>query len=160
MITILKTIDRYNSTAEYLTKKNGNTYDLLNYKNADKHMDTYINRCKLKTQQIDKIRHHLKKTQDLTIQLTNIIKNPFDFIRQDFQLITYEKAEKICVIYSLTIDIKIKAEKYAYHLFLKEKTFYLPNWIFKKHMEDFCRERGENYTRLTIHLNNFIIEKE
>ena len=44
----------------------------------------------------------------------------FNFITQDYQLLTYKRAEIICTEYELNIDFKIKLEKWTYCLFLND----------------------------------------
>ena len=84
--------------------------------------------------------------------------NPFNFITQDFQLITYKKAEEICNEYLLTIDFKIKLEKWTYDLFLREKkTFYLQKWLYEQEMEKFCRYRQENHIKFKTFIKIFNI---
>ena len=159
-ISYLKFLDRYNSAVNYLNKKTGKTFDLLNYKTVDKDMNTLFNRCKLRINQLDKICNTLKKCQDLKIQLKFMEINPFNFITQDFQLITYKKAEEICNEYLLTIDFKIKLEKWTYDLFLREKkTFYLQKWLYEQEMEKFCRYRQENHIKFKTFIKTIVIEK-
>ena len=160
-ISYLKFLDRYNSTVNYLNKKTGKSFDLLNYKTVDKDMNTLFNRCKLRINQLDKICNTLKKCQDLKIQLKFMEINPFNFITQDFQLITYKKAEEICNEYLLTIDFKIKLEKWTYDLFLREKkTFYLQKWLYEQEMEKFCRYRQENHIKFKTFIKTIVIEKK
>ena len=160
-ISYLKFLDRYNSAVNYLNKKTGKTFDLLNYKTVDKDMNTLFNRCKLRINQLDKICNTLKKCQDLKIQLKFMEINPFNFITQDFQLITYKKAEEICNEYLLTIDFKIKLEKWTYDLFLREKkTFYLQKWLYEQEMEKFCRYRQENHIKFKTFIKTIVIEKK
>lgn len=159
-ISYLKFLDRYNSAVNYLNKKTGKTFDLLNYKTVDKDMNTLFNRCKLRINQLDKICNTLKKCQDLKIQLKFMEINPFNFITQDFQLISYKKAEEICNEYLLTIDFKIKLEKWTYDLFLREKkTFYLQKWLYEQEMEKFCRYRQENHIKFKTFIKTIVIEK-
>ena len=69
------------------------------------------------------IDHVLKKTQDVSLQISFIYENPFDFIRPLFQLITFEKAEQICESFKLNIPFVIKLEKWTYDLFIKKITY-------------------------------------
>ena len=82
-ISYLKFLDRYNSTVNYLNKKTGKIFDLLNYKTVDKDMDNLFDKCRLRINQLDKISNTMKKCQELNIQIKFIIINPFNFITQD-----------------------------------------------------------------------------
>jgi len=160
-ISYLKFIDRYNSSINYLKKKTGQMLELIDYKTADKDMDNLFNRCKLTMNQLNKIHNAIKKCHDGKIQIKFIEKNPFNFITQDFQLITFEKAEKICDEYKLVIDFKVKLEKWTYDMFLRENnTFYLPKWLYDKEMEKFCIKRQENHIKYMNFIKTVVVEKK
>jgi energy-coupling factor transporter ATP-binding protein EcfA2 len=160
-ISFLKFIDRYNSTISFLNKKkNVNTFTKIDYKNVDIDMHNYFTRCKLIMSQLNKIHNMLKKTQNHELQINNIYVNPFDFISEEFQLITYDKAEKICNEYKLIVDFKIKLEKWCYHYFLgQHNTFYIIKWKFMQDMKKFCVERQENHTLLLKYIETIVIDK-
>ena len=159
-ISYLKFIDRYNSSMSYLNKKTGKIFNLINYKTADVDMYNLFIRCNLRISQLDKICNAIKKCQDLNIQIKFLQINPFNFITQDYQLISYDKAEKICKEYSLVIEFKIKLEKWTYDMFLREKnTFYLPRWLYNNEMKKFCVDRQENHTKFVNFIKTIIIEK-
>ena len=160
-IAYLKFIDRHNSTVNYLNKKTGKLFEKIDYKTIDIDMNTLLNRCKLRINQLDKICNTMKKCQDLNIQIKFIIINPFNFITQDFQLISYKKAETICNDYSLIIDFKIKLEKWTYNMFLMEKnTFYIPKWLYETEIKKFCSIRQENPINFKNFIKTIIIEKK
>jgi energy-coupling factor transporter ATP-binding protein EcfA2 len=159
-ISYLKFIDRYNLTISFLIKKRGNIFKKLEYKDIDEHMENLFKRCKLTMTQLNKIEHTLKKTQFVNLQIQHIYVNPFDFITQDYQLITYDKAEKICSEYALVIDFKIKLEKWSYNLFLSEnKAFYIPKWMYDKEMKKFCNDRQENPNNFEDYIKKILIDK-
>lgn len=163
-ISYLKFIDRYNSSINYLRKKLGLlglAFEFIDYKTADKDMDNLFNRCKLRINQLNIINNTMKKCHDFNIQIKFIEINPFNFITQDFQLITFEKAEKICYEYTLVIDFKTKLEKWTYDMFLRgHKTFYLPKWLYDKEMKKFCINRQENHIKYINFIKTIIIEKK
>jgi exodeoxyribonuclease V alpha subunit len=161
IITFLKFLDRYNSTISFLNKKKGNIYKKLDKKKVDEYMEDFFVRCKLKMTQLNKIENTIKKTHDSKLQITNILKNPFDFITQDFQIIGYDKAEQICNEYNLVIDFKIKIEKWSYDLFLRENNaFYIPKWLYERKLQEFCERRNENPINYIGHINKIIIDKK
>jgi len=161
ILSYLKFVDRYNSTISFLNKKKNNTYTYLDSKNIHENMDHFFTRCKLKMPQLNKIEHTLKKTHQNSLQIENIYKNPFNFITQEYQLITYDKAEKICYEYLLKINFNIKLEKWSYDLFLSEKkTFYIPKWLYIKEMEKFCNDRKENSRNFLEYIDKTVIDKK
>ena len=53
----------------------------------------------------------LKGIQKINLQIENIKANPFDFITEDYQIITYDKAENICKEYNLNINDEVHGFK-------------------------------------------------
>ena len=123
IISYLKFKDRYNQTIHYLNKKTDRKFDVLedivNIINRD--MEIIFSRCKLTISHLNKINHILKKQQSKDLEISNLTINPFNFITEDFQILTYEKCEKICEEFSLNINFEIKIEKWSYDLFLRDK---------------------------------------
>lgn len=158
-ISYLKFTDRYNSTISYLKKKN-NELDFLDYSTLDRDMNNLFVRCKLQMSQLNKIEHTLKKTRDCRLELKNIWENPFDFISEDFQLISYKKAEDICNEYGLNVTFETKLEKWSYDLFLRGKNaFYIPKWMYIQEMQKFCIERQEKPAKWLDYIDKIIIDK-
>jgi hypothetical protein len=156
----LKFIDRYNSTISFLNKRKTIFFIKLETKTADKDMEHLFKRCKLSMSQLNKIENTLKKFQQINLQIQNIYSNPFDFITQDYQLIKYDKAEKICDEYNLDINFKIKLEKWSYDLFLREKNaIYIPKWIYNCEMKKFCDKRNQNSDIFLDFINKIIVDK-
>jgi exodeoxyribonuclease V alpha subunit len=161
IITFLKFLDRYNSTVSFLNKKRGNIYKKLDKKKVDEYMEDLFVRCKLKMTQLNKVENTFKKTHDTKLEITNIFKNPFNFITQDYQIIGYDKAENICNEYNLVIDFKVKIEKWSYDLFLRENNaFYIPKWLYERKLQEFCERRNENHINYTSHIDKIIIDKK
>jgi len=161
IIRFLKFMDRYNSTISYLNKKKCHKFTKLNYKNVDKYMEHLFGRCKLLMSHLNKIENTLKKCQTACLEVKNIYLNPFDFITQDYQIISYDKAEKICDEYGLVIDFKIKIEKWSYDLFLRENNaFYIPKWLYEKELQKFCEKRKQNFKHFLEYINKIIIDKK
>jgi hypothetical protein len=160
-IEYLKFVDRYNSTCSFLNKKNIGTFTKLDYTTVDADMGHLFKRCKLHLTQLNKIEYTLKKCHKPELQLRNIYTNPFDFITQEYQIINFDKAEKICDEYRLIIDFKIKIEKWSYDLFLREKNaIYIPKWIYDDELKKFCEKRQQTPGRFVEHINKIIIDKK
>ena len=124
-MTFLKFVDRYNLTINYLNKKAVVAYNPIENADLETSMNYLIIRCKLNLNQLDKIEYTLKKTKNHSFQIHLMIRNPFGFITEEMQLITFDKAEKIANEFNLEIDFKTKCEKWTYCLFNDEKTFYI-----------------------------------
>jgi len=161
IISFLKFIDRYNNCISYLNKKTSKIFERLDHKNVDKYMNDIFDKCQLRMYQLNAIVNVLKKTQCPYLQFKYIYTNPFSFITQEFQLITYERAEFICDKYKLIIDFKIKIEKWTYDLFLKKKnTFYILQWIYLRDLKKFCEKRNQNHTKFLSYIDTIIINKK
>ena len=67
-----------------------------------------------------------------TFLITNILKNPFDFILFNDPMISYDIADKICKKENLTINNIIKYKAWCYEHFInKGKSFYVNSRHFK-----------------------------
>jgi hypothetical protein len=161
IISFLKFIDRYNNCISYLNKKTSKIFEFLEHTNVDEYMNDIFDKCQLRMNQLNAIVNVLKKTQSPYLQFKYIYTNPFSFITQEFQLITYERAEEICDKYKLNIDFKIKIEKWTYDLFLKKKkTFYILQWIYLRDLKNFCERRNQNHTKFLSYIDTIIINKK
>lgn len=118
-----------------------------------------ITTCKLSYNQIDKIIQTIETTQDHSLEIMNIICKPFDFIREDIQLITYEKADKICIENVIDITFTEKCIKWAFDLFKKLNTFYIESGNFYWHFKNFCKLNSLNYLLYIDIINNNISDK-
>jgi len=158
--SFLSLVEKYNSALKFVmqtanktaipTKDNFYSCKFIEPDDVIDMMNKLLTRCKLNINQLYKIIHTLKNTHDRSFQLHCIYENPFDFIKQEVQLITFEKAEKICQEFNLNIDFKIKCEKWIYSLFYKENAFYMINWKFNKELNKFCERYSENTREINI----------
>jgi hypothetical protein len=176
--TFLKFIDKYNTTIQYLNKKTDkfqstdssniniqylnepcDKFQIIDYDDVEEIMDDLIIKCKFNINQLSRIEYTLKKTLNPSFQICNITKNPFDLITQEFQLITFDKAEKIANEYNLQIDFQVKCEKWSYSLFNEEKTFYIRKFKFTQKVQKFCDDRKEkDIQKYLQYLDNIIID--
>jgi hypothetical protein len=160
LLSFLKFVDRYNLTISYLNKKNLGAYQFLDCSDIENIMDDLIVRCKLSSNQLSKIEHTLKKTRNPAFQIHLITQKPFDFITQELQLITFDKAEKISAEFNLQVDFKIKCEKWTYCLFNEEKTFYIRKFKYVDKFKKFCESKNETESKYLHYIeNNVIIDK-
>ena len=82
---------------------------------------------KFKLKTLRKIIFTLKATNISTFStylLTNLKKRPYDFINIEYQLISFEKAEKLNEIYNLNASIDVRTNAWVYDLFLKGGRLY------------------------------------
>ena len=160
-ISILKFIDRYNSTINYLNKKLiSSKFKLLDIDDTEEYMKTFFERCKFKMCQLNKLEQNLKKSQKFKMQINFIYENPFNFITEEYQLITFEKAEYICEEFMLDIDFEIKCKAWTYDLFLnKTKSFYIKKSDYDNYFEKFCSSRNKNHKIYYPFINSFMIDK-
>ena len=103
-----------------------------------------ITQYKISFNQIDKIIQTLKKTEDYSLEINNIIINPFNFIRHDIQILTFEKASKICNDYELDIPFDEKCCKFIFDLFKKTNTFYIETGLLFWHLKKLCISYSKN----------------
>jgi hypothetical protein len=110
LLSFLKFVDRYNLTINYLNKKQLGAYQFLDCSELENIMNDLIIRCKLTVNQLSKIEHTLKKKQNPAFQIHWLTLRPFEFITQELQLISFDKAEKIATEFNLQEDFKTKCE--------------------------------------------------
>jgi hypothetical protein len=160
LLSFLKFVDRYNLTISYLNKKTIGAYQFLDCSDLENIMDDLIVRCKLNSNQLSKIEHTLKKTRNPAFQIHLLTQKPFDFITQELQLITFDKAEKIAAEFNLQVDFKVKCEKWTYCLFNEEKTFYIRKFKYVDKFKKFCESRNETESKYLNYIeSNIIIDK-
>jgi hypothetical protein len=158
----LKFKDRYNQTIHYLIKKTNNKFTLLenDVNKINEMIEILFTKCKLNISHLNKIDHILKKQQTNNLELFNLTINPFNFIAEDYQILTYDKCEKICQEFSLNINFEIKIEKWSYDLFLRDKkTIYLPKWLYELELKKFCQKREQDFKKYLTYINQIIIDK-
>lgn len=152
--------ERYNKTVAYLNGlKNGTIWNILQNISVS-FVIQVIKECKININQLDKINQALIKTRDYSLNLHNIIVNPFDFIRDDIQLITYEKAEKINDTYSLNIPFETKCRCWAFDLLRKNNTFYIDSYRFYRDFRDYCTDNEKNHNSYLDMINTKVVDKK
>ena len=156
--TIIKFITKYNTNINFLYRRS-KEYECLD----QTHVDTILKiltECKIKIQNLYKIAIHLKKTQETTFELMNIILHPFNFITNETSLITFNNAENIMKIYNLNIDFKSIYTAWIYHTINNNNnSFYMEEWKFNKDCEKFCKEREKNNLNYKLYINSLILKK-
>jgi len=160
LLSFLKFVDRYNSTINYLNKKYLGAYQFLDCSELENIMNDLLIRCKLTINQLSKIENTLKKTKNPAFQIHLLTLRPFEFITQELQLVSFDKAEKIANEFNLQVDFKTKCEKWTYCLFNEEKTFYIRKFKYIDKFKKFCESRNESDGKYLNYIeNNVIIDK-
>ena len=151
--------ENYNNTIEYLNKnKNPDTsYRILGF-------TTVLNIIDLKSgitiHHLFKIMIYLKKTLDYTLQIDCIFVNPFNFIKEENQLLSYSVAEKICNELNIQIPFEIKCEKWSYyHIIHMYKSFYVDVTKFYKDFDDLCKKNNKKREEYLNIINSVTIKK-
>lgn len=157
----LKFRDNYNSTISYINNKKKSDLSYLNINNVERDIENLLYKCSLTINQLKKIGHLFKKTMNSDLHIYNIIINPFYYITESYQLITFNKAEYICLIFELNIDFETKCNAWVYDFFIKKNnSFYVPVWKFENEFKKYCESMEKNVKKYLKYTNKHItIEK-
>ena len=109
--------------------------------------------------QLDNIIRHLLFSSSICFDIHQITKNPFDFIQQDVQIISYEKAEKICELYNISISFETKCQKWSYDFIRLYNCFYVESRRFWDHFHHYCEAHSKNYEQYCSIVNKVVIDK-
>lgn len=159
----LKFMDRYNRDVSFLNQRtvsDKNYFAYLSSKNVEEDMHNLRERCHVEINQLDKMLTCMKKTHNRKLQIKNLYRNPYFFITEEYQLITFNQAEKIEKEYLLDVDFIVKIEKWSYDLFLRDKkAFYIPTEMYEKELSKFCAERGQNSITFVRQIDRLLLTK-
>lgn len=146
--TILETL-KYNKSI-YILNKNNKLLSETNNDTEDTDMDddllqkadiNYVYfewrlNMKLKFKTMQNLLMHIKMTHDNTLGIEYMQKNPYSFIREMFQAINFDTAEKIERLYGLSTSIDIKLKKWTCSITNKLNIFYIPEKSLLKQIEN------------------------
>lgn len=159
LIQWLKFTDRYNSTISYLNKKKSCSFISLDSKNAEKDISLYLFKCKLTYNNLNNIERNLKKIQSFSLQLEKITENAFNFITEEYQIISFKTADYICELFNQNIDFKVKCFAWAYDQFLRKyNSFYVLKTTFKKDFKKFCDDYSKDNSIYLPYVEETIID--
>jgi exodeoxyribonuclease V alpha subunit len=157
LFSFLKFVEKYNrfiKTFIPFEKINVNQFIIPEYE--------IFNKCKLTISQMYKIYYTLKNTQNSDLEIKNIIINPFLFITEEYQLLTYEKADYISKSYKLVISDETRLKSWSYCYFLKtNNSFYVLKTKYMKDITEFTIKNSIDLNETLINnINKTIIDKE
>ena len=151
---------KYNETIEYLNKYKKaicSTFMKLQFDYILRIIDL---KCGITIRHLYKVLFYLKKTQDHTFQIRNILVNPFDFIKEDIQLLSYLIAKKICEQLNIVIPFEIICEKWSfYHIVHTYNSFYVDVTTFYEDFKQLCIKNNKKYTDYLNIINSVTIKK-
>lgn len=84
--------------------------------------------------------------QDGTLSLRNIIVQPFHFIRAEFQLLSFERAEFIDELLELNTSFELKCSVWHFDFIHKYNSFYVEESYFYQCFEKFCAKKEKEYS--------------
>jgi exodeoxyribonuclease V alpha subunit len=160
-IGYVRFVGRYNNTIYYLKKKKPNAlFIIISNKNIEDDINILFEKCKLSMKHLNKIENTLKKTQSTLLQIKNITKNPFDFITEEYQLFTFDKADKICDLFKLDIPFEQKSLAWSYDLFIRQNnSFYIERWKYLADYAKFCITKRKDKSLYLPYIEKVIINK-
>jgi hypothetical protein len=151
---------KYNETIEYLNKYK----KVVDFNFRKLQFDCILQiidlKCGITMRHLYNALFHLKKTQEHTLQIHNILINPFEFIREEIQLISYLIAKKICDQLNIAISFKIICEKWSfYHIIHTYNSFYVDEITFYNDFRELCNKNNKKYADYLNIINSVTIKK-
>ena len=152
-------VDKYNKCVQKLhsISKENDEFELTNIYFIIELIDK--KKCGITFTQLENILRHLRVSQLPHFEIHNICKNPFSFIQQDIQIISYEKAEKICELYDINIPFEIKCKKWSFDFIRVFNCFYVESRRFWDNFHTYCDNNSKNYEKYCTIVNEVIIDK-
>lgn len=153
-------IDKYNRTVNTLNRKNTGSMASFTPITASFILSDLILKCRLKLNVMDDIIPMLRNTKEHSLEIFNMIKNPFDFIRPDAQLITFDKADYICNKYNIYIPFETKCKKWSYDLIRETQSFYVDAYRFWNYFRKYCDKNNQDSSAFIDVVNKTVIDKQ
>jgi len=139
---ISKFVLKYNKYIKYF-----NSYKDHEVSTIDIHFvyETLMRGCGLTMDILENVLRKIQGCQDGKLSLRNIIIRPFAFIRAEFQLISFEKAEFIDDLFGLNTTFEIKCSVWHFDFIHKYNSFYVEEIYFYQCFEKFCAKKEKEY---------------
>lgn len=142
LLVFLRFAERYNSTIDYLNSRKVKFSKIDVYSNYILEFEIYKD-CNFNINQFYRIENLLKRIKDNSIELKNLKINPFLFITEEYQLISYDKAEKVCQQYHILVGPETKLKAWSYYYFLHmNNSFYVIKTKYMNDIKKFTEEKN------------------
>jgi len=113
--------------------------------------------CNVKVDDLYDILRAMKSTGNEDLQIMNLLINPFNFITEETQYISYLTADKICIELKINIDFGLKCQKWSFwHIINAYKSFYAESKRFYNDFRKFCHASNRRYNKYVKILNSVI----
>ena len=160
---IIEFVKDYNQT-EYFLRKRGVYIKILDNKNIDDLIYLLLNTY-VKISTLKKILYELKKSHNNKYEITKLFINPYDFIEENNNHITFNLAEKIEFLWKLKINFNIKLEAKIKNVIIENYSsnsysFYIKKLKFYKIIEDYCIKCNESYNNYKQFIDDQIMTKD
>jgi hypothetical protein len=152
---------KYNKQIEYLNNyKRGHLSIKYNILGFEEILKIHNLKSGITIRHLTDIMFYLKKTLDYELQIGYLFLNPFNFIREEKQLISYLVAEKICNELNITVSFPEKCKKWSfYHIVHTYNSFYAEPIKFYESFKELCIKNNKKYSDYIQIINSVIITK-
>jgi hypothetical protein len=133
---------KYNKYVQYFNRK----YPLspIGMVTVNVVYNTLIKRCHLTMIILENILRKIQGCHDSSLRIDNLIRTPFRFIRAEFQLLSFEKADFIDELYDLGVSFDDKCSVWHFDFIHKYNSFYVEKQYFYKRFAEFCEKNQKN----------------
>lgn len=128
----------YNKYIQYFNRKHSNTP--ITTTTVSHVYNILIKRCHLTMIILENILRKIRGCHDSSLSLYNLVQHPFHFIRAEFQLLSFEKADFIDDLYDLNTSFEEKCSVWHFDFIHKYNSFYVEKQYFYKRFNEFCEK--------------------
>jgi ATP-dependent exoDNAse (exonuclease V) alpha subunit len=158
---LIKFVKEYNQSICFLSKR-GLYIKTLDEKNINNLIYLLLNTY-VKISTLNKLLYELKKSRNNKYEIINLFINPYDFIEENKNHITFKLAEQIQDLWKIKIDFRIKLEAKIKSVIIENYSsnsysFYIQTQKFYKTIEDYCNTSRESYKNYKQFIDEQIIK--
>jgi ATP-dependent exoDNAse (exonuclease V) alpha subunit len=158
---LIKFVKEYNQSICFLSKR-GLYIKTLDEKNINNLIYLLLNTY-VKISTLNKLLYELKKSRNNKYEIINLFINPYDFIEENKNHITFKLAEQIEDLWKIKIDFRIKLEAKIKSVIIENYSsnsysFYIQTQKFYKTIEDYCNTSRESYKNYKQFIDEQIIK--
>lgn len=129
---------KYNRYVQYFNKKHCVTP--IKTTTVSHVYNILIKECHLTIIILENILRKIQGCHDNSLCLSNLTQRPFGFIRAEFQLLSFEKADSIDKLYDLNVSFEEKCSVWHFDFIHKYNSFYVEKQYFYKGFNEFCEK--------------------